>query len=298
MKAVERTYFSISEAARLLGVSRPTIYARIRSGELLAVKVSPRTLRIPIEEIKAQPIRYAPAPSSIRDIRRALETMITRDEAIAKYGISQQWFYKKVRAAGIKAMRYGTKAYYRKDAIHRLFFKRKYPEITDWTTSEELAKEFGIGRKTICTLARKFDIPRVRTKRNLLISRKDWLFHRMEMPDLQKNYLTVSQAIKLYHIGLTTFYNGVNTNNVTRRRQGREVYFPKADLDRLFKDRSPKIPEEIRRDYVTAGDALKVYHVAQKRFSAETRAKGVTKVRTEGNFVWYKKTELDELFKR
>ena len=27
-----------------------------------------------------------------------------------------------------------------------------------------------------------------------------------------------------------------------------------------------------------------------------TKAAGVTKVRTEGNFVWYKKSELDTLF--
>ena len=27
-----------------------------------------------------------------------------------------------------------------------------------------------------------------------------------------------------------------------------------------------------------------------------TKASGVTKVRTEGNFVWYKKSELDTLF--
>ena len=41
-----RTYYSISEASRMLGVSRPTIYARIKSGDLLAVQVSPKTIRI------------------------------------------------------------------------------------------------------------------------------------------------------------------------------------------------------------------------------------------------------------
>lgn len=40
-----------------------------------------------------------------------------------------------------------------------------------------------------------------------------------------------------------------------------------------------------------------MYHVGQKRFSEETKAANVTKVRTEGNFMWYKKSELDKLFK-
>ena len=86
--------------------SRPTIYARIKSGDLLAVQVSSKSVRIPVEELEAKPIKYAPSPSAIKDIRRAIESMITRDEAIKKYDISQQWFYKKVRKAGIKAMRY------------------------------------------------------------------------------------------------------------------------------------------------------------------------------------------------
>lgn len=35
-----------------------------------------------------------------------------------------------------------------------------------------------------------------------------------------------------------------------------------------------------------------------KRFLDETKAAGVTKVRTEGRQVWYKKDELDKLFKK
>ena len=236
----------------MLGVSRPTIYARIKSGALHVVQVSPKTIRIPLEELKATPVKYTPAPSSIKDIRRAVETMITRDEAMAKYEISQQWFYKKVRAAGITAMRYGAKAYYPKADIHRLFFRRKYPDIEDWVSSEDLSKEFGISRKTICALARQYDIPRERTGREQRISRKHWLLHKVVLPDLEKNYLTVDQACKLYHIGRGTFYDGVNTGTIPRLRQGREVYFPITDLDRLFKDRSPKIPEEGR----TTGPAM------------------------------------------
>lgn len=81
-----RTYYSISE----VGVLRPTIYARIKSGNHLAVQVSTKNIRIPIEELKAKPV---PTPSSIKDIRRAIKTMITRDEAITKDDISRQCFY-------------------------------------------------------------------------------------------------------------------------------------------------------------------------------------------------------------
>ena len=42
---------SISEAALFLGVSRPTVYLRIRRGELSPIRVSTRTVRIPIEQL-------------------------------------------------------------------------------------------------------------------------------------------------------------------------------------------------------------------------------------------------------
>ena len=68
------------------------------------------------------------------------------------------------------------------------------------------------------------------------------------------------------------------------------------ELDRLFKNKTPKIPLEIRRDYIRGQDALKRYHIGQKRFSEMTKAAGVTKIRTKGNYIWYKKSELDTLF--
>ena len=292
----DKQYVSISEAARMLGVSRPTIYARIRTGELKAIEVNNRTVRIALDEIQAHDVKYSPAPSSIKDIRKARETMITRDEALKKYDVSIQWFYKAVKKAGIKAMRYGQKVYYPKQAIHLLLYKETYPDVEEWVSSEELAKEFGLGRKHVCELAHEYGIPTVRTQSGLMISRKDWLHHKVELPDLEKNFLTVDQAKKLYHIGQNRFYEEVNAHNVPRRRQGRKVFFPKETLDRLFKDKNPKIPAEIRRDYVTAKDALAYCHVGQKRFSADTKAAGATKIRTEGNFVWYKKSELKQIF--
>jgi len=136
-----RKYYSISEASRLLGVSRPTIYAHIKSGEILAVRISPRTIRIPAEGLTAKLVRYTPAPSSIKDIHRVIDKMITRDEALEKYDISQQWFYKKIKAAGIKAMRYGPKTYYPKAEVHR---KSLCQVLSKRRTSRQI---FGFGTK-------------------------------------------------------------------------------------------------------------------------------------------------------
>ncbi len=64
-----------------------------------------------------------------------------------------------------------------------------------------------------------------------------------------KNYITVDEARKRYHIGQKTFYDGIHENGVQGIRQGGYMYYSIKDLNRLsFKDRKPKIPAEIRRN--------------------------------------------------
>lgn len=215
---------------------------------------------------------------------------ISKEEAIKIYNVSPQWFYKTVKKAGLKALRYGKESFYPKDRIRDLFYREQYPDVEEWTTSEALAQEFGVTRKHICAEARKGSVQ--------LISKTHWYNYKVNTQDLEKHYLTVEQAKKRYKIGQQTFYDKVNAANLTRRRQGREVYFKITDLDPFFKDKTPKIPTEIKRSYMRSCDALKHYHLGQKRFSEETQVAGVTKVRTEGGFVWYKKSELDKLFKK
>jgi len=45
---VRKAFYSPDEIARLLGVSKQTILNRIRDGQLIAVRVSPRVYRVPL----------------------------------------------------------------------------------------------------------------------------------------------------------------------------------------------------------------------------------------------------------
>jgi len=159
-----KSHLSITEAARFLGVSRPTLYARINAGELTPLKVSSRTVRIPIEQLTADS-QIQPQP-----IKGDWSVLISKAEVLQKYNISESWLMRRMKEEGFRP--------------------------------------------------------------------------------------------------------------------------------RIIKDKTPKIPAEIRKNYMRSGDALKYYNLGQKRFSEETQAAGVTKVRTEGNYVWYKKDELDKLFKK
>lgn len=159
-----KTHLSISEAAKFLGVCRPTLYARIEQGELTPLRVSSRTVRIPIEQLQVDS-QLKPQPA-----KGDWSVLISKAEVLQKYNISESWLMRRMKEEGFRP--------------------------------------------------------------------------------------------------------------------------------RIIKDKTPKFPAEIRKNYMRSGYSLKYYHLGQKRFSEETQAAGVTKVRTEGNYVWYKKDELDKLFKK
>ncbi len=287
-----KTHLSISEAAEYLGVSRPTIYARIRSGELAPLRVSSRTVRIPVSQLAAD-TKKTPQPS-----KGDWSVLISKAEVLDKYDISEAWLYRRLKEEGIRPRIIKGKAFLPKADIVRMFKSKPAYNPAEWLDAEDLMQGEGLTRKYISDFARRKGIPCRREGRTLLVSKKDWDRSRLFQGDIEKNYLTVDQAKKHYRIGQQTFYDKTNEAGIEGIRTGNHVYYKITDLDRLFKDKAPKIPAEIRKNYMRSGDALKHYHLGQKRFSEETRAAGVTKVRTEGNYVWYKKDELDKLFKK
>lgn len=287
-----KSFLSVSEAAALMGVTRPTIYARIKAGELVPVRFGTRMPRIPIEQLTADTKR------TTQPRKGDFSSIISKEEALERYEITDSWLYRKLKEEGIRPKIIKGKAYFPKKDLDRLFPPKIVYDPELWYTADELMKSEGVTRKYISDLARRKGIPCKRTGRVLLVSKKEWNATRLFWGDIEQNYLTVDQAKKHYHIGKQTFYDKVNANGVKGIRQGNYTYYKITHLDQLFKDKTPKIPYEIRQNYMRGCDALKHYHIGQKRFTEETKAAGVTKVRTEGNFVWYKKDELDSLFKK
>ncbi len=293
----KKQYLSITEAAAVLGVSRPTIYAKMDSGELPYNQISDRIIRIPISAIQAIQSQSSRRKTTLQIAKHDLPKYITIKEAISKYGIRKSTFYNKAKEAGIVAVKYGIKILYPKDKIQELFQPVARPDVSNWYTSEELATREGISRKHICATAHKLGIKVVRAGSVCYIDKEGWDNRKLAPAVIERDYMTVDKAKQHYHIGGKTFYDKINASSVTKVKKGNFVYFLIKDLDRLFKDKGPHIPAEIKRDYIRSCDALKIYHIGQKRFTEETKAANVEKVRTEGNFVWYRKDQLDKLFK-
>ena len=287
-----KEFLSISETALYMRVSRPTVYARIRNGEIVPLRVASRTVRIPVSQLQENS-SLLPQPSN-----GDFSVLISKKDTLKKFDISEAWLYKKLKEEGIRPRIIKGQSFLPRRDMERLFKPKPVFNPEEWINADDLIKDEGLTRKYISDFARRKGVPCRREGHTLLLAKKEWNIAHLVKGDITSNYYTVDQARARYHLSQKTFYDKVKASGVVGIRQVRTVYYPIAELDRLFKDKTPKIPVEIRMNYMRSCDALKKYHIGQKRFSDETRAAGVTKVRTEGNYVWYKKSELDALFNK
>lgn len=198
-----KSHLSITEAARFLGVSRPTLYARINAGELTPLKVSSRTVRIPIEQLTADS-HIQPQP-----IKGDWSVLISKAEVLQKYNISESWLMRRMKEEGFRPRIIKGKAFYPKKEVDRMFKPKPLYNKEDWYNAEDLMQSEGITRKYISAYVREKKIPVQRDGRLLLISKKEWDRSRLFQGDIEKNYLTVDQAKKYYHMGQQTFYDKV-----------------------------------------------------------------------------------------
>ena len=224
----KRAFLSIKETALFLGVSRPTIYRRILNGEYHPIKVSTKTIRIPIQEVLA---------STDMEIDKKIgdfTLVLNLQDALLRYDTTRTQFYEILSKHNIAVRKRRGIAYYPQKTLDQFLPLRSEFKPDEWYTINEVMKSSGYTRSTIRGICIKANIARVKKDGTLYISKR-WDNHRYSKEDLEKNYMTHKQAILHYRIGNDKFYNFVNESGIQRHRDGNLVYFKKSDLDKLFK---------------------------------------------------------------
>ena len=133
----DKALLSISEAADYMGVSRPTVYARIREGEIIPIRVSTRTLRIPIEQLKGNSA-LLPQP-----FEGDYSILISKEEAQDRYDVSLRRIYQRLREAGIRTRLIKGKTFFPKKELDKILPLRKHYNPDEWYDAEELMKRDG-----------------------------------------------------------------------------------------------------------------------------------------------------------
>jgi len=230
-------YLSITTAAALLSISRPTLYKMITAGELKALRISERIIRIKRTDLEQLGTHIAPINTPIAEIRKAQEEYIGIPEAIQQFNISSAWFYQKIKNAEIHPTTMDGKAMYPLKPLKKLFAKKKYAEIAEWYTIKEIIEKFGVSKQYVYEYTSDHKLPKKRQGKEVLVSKIHWDQSRGLDPVENEDYYTVSQATEKYNIGRGHLYDVIRTYKIPKITRGRNVLMHRQTLDNLMINR-------------------------------------------------------------
>ncbi|MCM1270374.1 MAG: helix-turn-helix domain-containing protein [Ruminococcus flavefaciens] len=109
---------TVQEASRVLGISIHTVYRLINSGDLSAVKISPRKTVIKAEEIKNT------STENKKDYSMIYKEILTREEVMEILKIGRSTFYKLLQTCELKSFKEGNRCKVPMESIEEYVNKR------------------------------------------------------------------------------------------------------------------------------------------------------------------------------
>lgn len=241
LNLLSQEYLSLSSAALLLGISRPTLYNLINSEALPVLRLSQRTIRIKRADLerlhKQQTSSIAPISTPIAEINKAKEEHITVTEALQQFAISQTWFYQKVKKAGLTPQLVQGKALYPLKPLKRIFAKKQFVEIAEWYTVDEIVEKFNVSRQYVYEYTSDHKMPKKREGKNILISKYHWDKSRGLNPAENEAYYTIPQATKKFEIERDHLYNLIRVYNIPKISHGKTILISRHELDNFMSKR-------------------------------------------------------------
>ncbi|MCL1943968.1 MAG: helix-turn-helix domain-containing protein, partial [Candidatus Azobacteroides sp.] len=144
---------SLTDAAALLGVSRPTLYKLLENRKIELLRISKRTIRVKKSDLlnlyQNAPEKLTLINTSIPQINKAQEEYITVAEALKQFKISMTWFYRKTKEKEITPIIIKGTTHYSLKTLQKIFAKKQYADIAEWYTVSEIVEKFGVSRQYV-----------------------------------------------------------------------------------------------------------------------------------------------------
>ena len=236
-KLLSQEFLSISSSAELLSVSRPTIYKMITKGEIKAIHLSERIVRIKRTELEQIQSTIAPINTPISEINEKKEEYIGASEAQQSFKISPTWFYRKIKTAEIQPTIIDGKTLYPLKPLQKLFVKKQYADIAEWYTVSEIAEKFKVSKQYIYEYTSDHKMPKKREGKEVLISKYHWDKSRELDPTESENYYTVPQATEKYGIGRNHLYDLIRAHKIPKIKHGQSILIHRQEIDNIMSNR-------------------------------------------------------------
>lgn len=228
---INRPYLKISEAGRLLGVARQTIYEHIYAGRLRASKITSRLSVVRREDIEQM---LAERPYEKRQPRDAIviTELYTTEEVCDTYDISRAALFAIAKRENIPRTHNRGKTYWSKRHIDA-YFAKKAPDasITEWCTAEDISARFGMTITAVYNFVFDHNIPKKKVKGKSHYSTRHVEEAKGVLDATAPSYYTVKEAMAKYGLTRDQLYHYTKQHNIPKVKQGRNVLISQRELD-------------------------------------------------------------------
>lgn len=235
----QREFFTPTVAAKLLGISRATIYRYLADETIKAVQFKGKTLirRKDIDMLFESSATYN---KRLPQEKAPITEFYTTAEVKEKYNVVDSWIFVVAKKHNIPRTFNRGKTYWSKKHIDNYFGKKAAdPEITEWYSVQEIQDKFGMSLAAIYTLASKNAIPKKKEGIMVSYSKKHFdIAKGIAQPD-EPQYYTVAEAMAKFNLTRNQLYHYAKYHNIPRVKVGKYVKISRPELDKLFE--APKI---------------------------------------------------------
>ncbi|KAB4244111.1 helix-turn-helix domain-containing protein [Bacteroides uniformis] len=235
----QREFFTPTTAAKLLGISRATIYRYLADETIKAVQFKGKTLirRKDIDMLFESSATYN---KRLPQEKAPITEFYTTAEVKEKYNVVDSWIFVVAKKHNIPRTFNRGKTYWSKKHIDNYFGKKAAdPEITEWYSVQEIQDKFGMSLAAIYTLASKNAVPKKKEGVMVSYSKKHFdIAKGIAQPD-EPQYYTVAEAMAKFNLTRDQLYHYAKYHNIPRVKVGKYVKISRPELDKLFE--APKI---------------------------------------------------------
>lgn len=232
-----KEFLNPTEAARLLGVSRASMYRYMEQGVIKVLRTPARTIvrRSDIEALFDNPPAYIKRNNNKLNMLGETYSML---DITKKYNISKRVAESRIRKFDILKIMHGRNIFYRREDIHKYFEDFTIELDTDfYYNAEEIMEKYNMTHQAIVAFARRHEIPRIYRNRVTYYSKAHIDSVKTTGKRLDPNYYTRQEIMSRYHFTKEQVSYYLNTYHIERKKCGAFTLINREDFDRILRER-------------------------------------------------------------
>ena len=236
---IDKDFFTPSEAAKYIGISRATFYRYLETNLIKSVQLKRKTI-IRKRDIEALFDNASPYKKHLPRSKQSITDFYTTAEIKEKFGVKESWIYEIAKEHNIPRTFNRGRTYWSKNHIDS-YFAKKAPDvsITEWYSVAELQEKFGMTLSAIYTFVYKNVIPKRKEGKMVYYSKKHLDIAKGIATPEEPQYYTIPEAMEKYNLTRDQLYHYVKYHNITRIKVGKYIKILRSELDKFFEP--PKI---------------------------------------------------------